>query len=147
MLAELIEKDLKSARVLVVEDDQVMLDLIKETLHSIGIETVSAAKDGVQAWRKFEEGEHFDLVICDWVMPGMDGLQVLKNIRAGHSAIPFILVTVRSSEEDVKRATDCGVNAFVRKPFGSPELASEVSRVLKASDFRTGKRDPEAWEL
>ena len=71
-----------------------------------------------------EQGEQFDLVICDRIMPGMDGLEVLKNIRDGRAAIPFILVTVRDSEDAIKRAVDRGVTAFLSKPFMPDQLVA-----------------------
>ena len=124
-----------------------MRELIVGILRSVGITDITAAKDGIQAWRMFEEGKQFDLVICDWIMPGMDGLEVLKNIRAGRSAIPFILVTVRDSEDAVKRAIDGGVTAFVPKPFTADDLLSEVVRVLSDSAALRKETDSEVWEI
>ena len=147
MPAKLAEKSFKNARVLVVEDDAIMRELIVSILNSVGIEAIVTAKDGIQAWRKFQEGERFDLVICDWVMPGMDGLEVLKNIRKGSSAIPFILVTVRDSEDAIRRATDRGVTAFVAKPFTPEQLVSEVVRVLNESSILENAGDPKVWEF
>lgn len=132
---------------LVVEDDETMLELIVHILKSIGIDSISVATDGVQAWRKFQDGDHFDLVICDWVMPGMDGLEVLKNIRAGSHAIPFILVTVRDSAEAIKEATNSGVTAFISKPFKVEEIVSEVCRVLADSAVSNDKSDSGVWEF
>ena len=71
-----------------------MCDFIVEILGSVGFTNLTTALDGIEAWREFEQGAQFDLVICDWIMPGMDGLEVLKNIRDSRAAIPFILVTV-----------------------------------------------------
>ena len=82
------------ARILVVEDDDTMRDFIVEVLGSVGFTNLTTALDGTEAWRKFDQGERFDLVICDWIMPGLDGLEVLKNNRDSRAAIPFILVTV-----------------------------------------------------
>ena len=113
----MIDNELMRARILVVEDDDTMRDFIVEILGSIGFTHLTTALDGIEAWRKFEQGEQFDLVIYDWIMPGMDGLEVLKNIRDGRATIPFILVTVRDSEDAIKRAVDRGVTAFLSKPF------------------------------
>lgn len=137
----------KDARVLVVEDDFIMRELMVGILNSIEIEAITTAKDGIEAWRMFEEGRQFDLVICDWLMPGMDGMEVLKNIRDGRSAIPFILVTVRDSEDAVKRATDRGVTAFVAKPFAPEQMALEVMRVLDDSAVLEKSTDSEVWEF
>ncbi|NKB60147.1 MAG: response regulator [Alphaproteobacteria bacterium] len=122
-----------------------MLELIVNILETIGIESVTTAENGVQAWQQFEEGQQFDLVICDWIMPEMDGLEVLKNIRAGRSAIPFILVTVRDSEEAIKRAVNCGITAFIAKPIAAEEFISVVLRVLP--DGTSSGNEADAWEF
>ena len=147
MLSDAPKNDLAHTRVLVVEDDDIMRQLIVNILNSVGIEIIVTANDGVQAWRMFEQGEMFDLVICDWIMPGMDGLEVLRNIRAGNSAIPFILVTIRDSEEAVKNATDRGVTAFVAKPFTPDQLIDEVLRVLDDAAEMKEELDSEVWEF
>jgi CheY-like chemotaxis protein len=132
---------------LVVEDDPVMLGLIVSLLNSVGIEKVTTAKDGILAWQLFEDGGQFDLVICDWMMPAMDGLEVLKNIRAGRSAIPFILVTARNTEAAVRRAVDCGITAYVAKPFEPEQLRSEVVAILSESTLQVEDGSSEFWEF
>lgn len=124
-----------------------MLELIVQILESIGINSIVVASDGIEAWRKFQDGDQFDLVICDWVMPGMDGLDVLRNIRAGSHAIPFILVTVHDSVEAIKEATSSGVTAFISKPFKAEDIVLEVYRVLADSDGSKDKGDPSVWEI
>lgn len=135
------------ARILVVEDDDFMREFIVGVLESVGFSNVTTAADGIAAWRRFENGDQFDLVICDWIMPGMDGLDVLKNIRDGRSAIPFVLVTVRDTEEAVKRATDRGVTAFLSKPFKPDQLIAEVFGVLKDSSVLEHTTDAGVWEF
>lgn len=135
------DNDLTQARVLVVEDDGLMRNFIVEVLQSAGFENLSTALDGIEAWRQF------DLVICDWIMPGMDGLDVLKNIRNSHRAIPFILVTVQDTEEAVRQAADNGVTAFLAKPFEPEHLISEVLRTLVESDVMKPEMDSEVWEI
>ena len=103
------DNDLMRARILAVEDDDTMRDFIVEILGSVGFTNLTAALDGIEEWRKFEQGEQFDLVICDWIMPGLDGLEVLKKIRDSRAAIPFILVTVRDSEDAIKRVVGIAV--------------------------------------
>lgn len=147
MQVELTEEYLTRIRALVVEDDPMMRELMVSILNSVGIEQITTAKDGVEAWRQFEDGGQFDLVICDWILPAMDGLEVLKNIRAGRSAIPFILVTVRDSEEAIKRAIDSGVTAYVAKPFTPEELVSNIFKVLADSSLPKDTVDSEFWEF
>ncbi|MDD9902490.1 MAG: response regulator [Rhodospirillaceae bacterium] len=141
------DNDLMRARILVVEDDDTMRDFIVEILGSVGFTNLTTALDGIEAWRKFEQGEQFDLVICDWIMPGMDGLEVLKNIRDSRAAIPFILVTVRDSEDAIKRAVDRGVTAFLSKPFMPDQLVGEVLKVLSDSSVLEHSTNAEVWEF
>ena len=141
------DNDLMRARILVVEDDDTMRDFIVEILGSVGFTNLTTALDGIEAWRKFEQGEQFDLVICDWIMPGMDGLEVLKNIRDSRAAIPFILVTVRDSEDAIKRAVDRGVTAFLSKPFMPDQLVAEVLKVLSDSSVLEHSTNAEVWEF
>ncbi len=141
------DSDFTHARILVVEDDEIMRELIVGYLDAVGFVKITTARDGLAAWRKFEEGEQFDLVICDWIMPGMDGLEVLKNIRDSRTAIPFILVTVRDTEEAVKRAIDRGVTAFLAKPFSAEQLINEVFRILEDSSVLEHRENSEIWEF
>ena len=141
------DNDLTRARILVVEDDDTMRDFIVEILGSVGFTNLTTALDGIEAWRKFEQGEQFDPVICDWIMPGMDGLEVLKNIRDSRAAIPFILVTVRDSEDAIKRAIDRGVTAFLSKLFMPDQLVAEVLKVLSDSSVLEHSTNAEVWEF
>ena len=141
------DNDLMRVRILVVEDDDTMRDFIVEILGSVGFTNLTTALDGIEAWRKFEQGEQFDLVICDWIMPGMDGLEFLKNIRDSRAAIPFILVTVRDSEDAMKRAVDRGVTAFLSKPLMPDQLVVEVLKVLSDSSVLEHSTNAEVWEF
>ena len=141
------DNDLMRARILVVEDDDTMRDFIVEVLGSVGFTNLTTALDGTEAWRKFDQGERFDLVICDWIMPGMDGLKFLKNIRDSRVAIPFILVTVRDSEDAIKRAVDRGVTAFLSKPFMPDQLVAEVLKVLSDSSVLEHSTNAGVWEF
>ena len=141
------DNDLMRVRILVVEDDDTMRDFIVEILGSVGFTNLTTALDGIEAWRKFEQGEQFDLVICDWIMPGMDGLEFLKNIRDSRAAIPFILVTVRDSEDAMKRAVDRGVTAFLSKPLMPDQLVAEVLKVLSDSSVLEHSTNAEVWEF
>jgi len=143
----LTDNDLMRVRILVVEDDDTMRDFIVEILGSVGFTNLTTALDGIEAWRKFEQGEQFDLVICDWIMPGMDGLEFLKNIRDSRAAIPFILVTVRDSEDAIKRAVDRGVTAFLSKPLMPDQLVAEVLKVLSDSSVLEHSTNAEVWEF
>ncbi len=144
---EMSETSVRHARILVVENDAAMLEHIATALRSIEIQQIATATNGVTAWWKLENGEQFDLVICDWVMPVTDELAVLRRLRAGQVAIPFILVTARDTEESIKTATDCGVTGYIAKPFSAARLKTEVFKVLEDSAILVQDADPNYWEI
>jgi signal transduction histidine kinase len=110
-------------RVLIAEDDRIARRLLQATLQSWGHE-VAAAADGAEAWELFHKGE-FPLVLTDWVMPEVDGLELIRRIRGRPQQsgyVYIILLTARSDKEDVIVGIDTGANDFVTKPFDRGEL-------------------------
>ncbi len=121
-------------KVLVADDDPLSRRLLQSYLEKWGHE-VTVAKDGAEAWRLFQEGD-FPIVISDWVMPEMDGLQLIGNIRASNRPgyVYTILVTARSQKEDLVEGMDAGADDFVTKPFDRDELRvrlREGERIIK----------------
>jgi two-component system, chemotaxis family, chemotaxis protein CheY len=142
------EYEPSTRRILVVEDNRTVSDLIVEILKSLGFENVSCAADGLQAWSLFEDGDLFDLVICDWMMPNMNGLDVLKQLRASHSNIPFIMISGVAAEDAIAEARTHGVTAFVPKPFEVSELVKAVTDSLAEYDARLDRPDTSnVWEI
>jgi two-component system NtrC family sensor kinase len=109
-------------KILIADDESVSRRLLQNYLEKWGYE-VTAARDGAEAWRLFEDG-HFSMVITDWVMPEMDGSGLLRRIRA--SARPgyvyAILLTAKSQKEDLVEGMDAGADDFLTKPFDRNEL-------------------------
>ncbi len=118
-------------RVLIADDDPVSRHLLSRTLAQWGYE-VSAARDGTEAWRLFEERDH-PLVILDWVMPGLDGLELVRRIRANsrRGYVYTILLTASSNKGEVVEGLAAGADDFVTKPFDRDELRVRL---------RTGER-------
>src|ERR1700730_16106464 len=104
-------------RVLIADDDPISLLLLQRTLQQWGYE-VTAARDGAEAWRFFEERD-FPLVISDWVMPGMDGLELVRRIRASSRPgyVFVILLTAKTHKGEVVEGMAAGADDFVTKPF------------------------------
>jgi len=118
-------------RVLIAEDDLISRRLLQSYLQKWGHEVV-AVNDGSEAWRLFEQ-EAFPLVISDWMMPEMDGPELVRRIR-DHSRPGYtyvILVTGRSQKEDVVAGIEAGADDFITKPFDRDELHARL---------RTGER-------
>jgi len=118
-------------KVLIAEDDPVSRRLLQNYLQKWGHEVV-AAVNGAEAWRHFQQ-ERFPLVVSDWMMPEMDGLQLVQHIRAHpHPGYAYIiLVTEKSQKEDVVAGIEAGADDFVTKPFDRDELHARL---------RTGER-------
>jgi two-component system, NtrC family, sensor kinase len=113
-------------KVLVVDDSLVTRRLLRSCLQKWGYE-VEEAEDGAQAWEQFQHGD-FPLVVTDWLMPGVDGLELIRRIRA--RALPgyvyIILLTAKSEREDLIAAMDAGADDFLAKPFDADELRVRV---------------------
>ncbi|HEY7153303.1 MAG TPA: response regulator, partial [Gemmataceae bacterium] len=109
-------------KVLIAEDEPVSRHLLQTYLQQWGHQVV-AAPDGAAAWRLFQESD-FPLVLSDWVMPEMDGLELIRHIRGRPSGayVYIILLTARALKQDVIEGLEAGANDFVTKPFDRGEL-------------------------
>ena len=118
-------------KILVVDDYATMRRIVRNLLTQIGFNDIEEAGDGVTALAKLRESK-FGLVISDWNMEPMTGLQLLKEIRADNklSGTPFIMVTAESKTENVVAAKEAGVNNYIVKPFNAATLKTKLSSVL-----------------
>jgi two-component system chemotaxis response regulator CheY len=112
--------------ILVADDDPLMRTLVAISLGDMA-ETTQAT-DGDQALALLEQDE-FDLAIIDWDMPGTDGLDVIKTIRAHGSQVPVIMVTAEAEREQVIRAIRAGVSDYLTKPFDGGTLRAKVKKI------------------
>jgi len=114
-------------RVLIAEDDRISRRLLQRHLEQWGHEVVTA-ENGVQAWQRFCE-EEFPLVITDWMMPEMDGLDLINRIRekTGRGYVYVILLTAKKETGDIVRGMEAGADDFLSKPFDQDELRVRVS--------------------
>ncbi|RLC91478.1 MAG: DNA-binding response regulator [Chloroflexi bacterium] len=119
-------------RVLVVDDDLGLQKLARVNLETRGYQ-VSTASDGETALSRFQE-ENPALVILDVMMPGMDGFEICRRIRAT-SDVPIIMLTAKDQEEDVLRGLECGADDYVTKPFSVDVLLARVKAVLRRTKF------------
>jgi len=116
------------ASLLFVEDDRSIRDVTRLELEQAGFR-VTACGDGREALELFAR-EHFDLVLLDVMLPGVDGLEVCREIRRGHRT-PIIMLTARSSTVDVVVGLELGADDYVCKPFQPAELVARVRAVLR----------------
>ena len=116
-------------RVLIIEDEADLARLIKRHLEDSGlaVETVSRGDAGLKA----AKASTFDLILLDLMLPGMDGLEICRRLRADRIDTPIIMVTARTSEVDKVLGLDSGADDYIAKPFGPQELMDSVDKVFK----------------
>ena len=120
-----------AARILVVEDEEALAALLDYNLGREGFE-VRVAGDGDEAMTAIEE-ERPDLVLLDWMLPGLSGIEVCRRIRARSELgdMPVIMLTARGEEADRVRGLDTGADDYLTKPFSVPELVARVRALLR----------------
>jgi two-component system chemotaxis response regulator CheY len=121
----------KNMNILIVDDYKTMLRIITNLLRQLGFVNIEEATDGSMALQKLRMG-NFGLVISDWNMEPMTGLQLLREVRADAKlkATPFIMVTAESKTENVIAAKEAGVSNYIVKPFNAETLQAKMVSVL-----------------
>lgn len=122
----------KGIRILIVDDFSTMRRIVKNLLNDLGFTNTAEADDGTTALVELGKG-HFDLIITDWNMPGMPGIELLKAVRAtpAISKIPVLMVTAESKREQIIEAAQAGVNGYVIKPFTAATLEDKLSKIFE----------------
>jgi len=128
-----------SKRVLVVDDDVKTVELVKLYLNRDGYRVLTAY-DGIEALRLARES-HPDLIVLDLMLPGINGLEVCRTLRA-ESDVPIIMLTARTTEQDRLTGLDLGADDYVPKPFSPKELAARVRVVLRRLPGEMLQRGP-----
>jgi len=124
--------EMEKLRILVVDDEEEIRDLLQEILRDIGIVRVHLAENGEMAWQRLSRSElDYDLVISDWLMPRMDGLELLQKMRQWGSETPFMMLTVKVTGEAVAAAKEAGVTLYVAKPFTYGDFSKKISALAK----------------
>lgn len=123
----------KNMNVLIVDDYKTMLRIINNLLKQLGFPNVDEATDGSMALEMFKN-KQYGLIISDWNMEPMSGLELLKQVRAGthNKDVPFIMITAESKTENVIAAKQAGVNNYIVKPFNAETLKTKIETVLGA---------------
>ena len=122
----------KTIKILVVDDFPTMRRIIKNLLKDLGFENVDEAEDGVMGLEKLRNN-NFDLVVSDWNMPNMDGLVMLKTIRADPalSKLPVLMVTAEAKKENIIAAAQAGASGYVVKPFTAAVLEEKLNKIFE----------------
>ncbi|MDE0724281.1 MAG: response regulator [Alphaproteobacteria bacterium] len=121
----------KNMRILVVDDFQTMRRIVMNLMRQLGFSNMVEAADGQLAWEVLEN-DKIDLIVSDWNMPNMTGMEFLKKVRASeeYKHIPFIMVTAEGKKENVIAAVQAGVNNYIVKPFNAATLKEKLKRVI-----------------
>ena len=117
---------------LIVDDFSTMRRIVRNLLKELGYTNVDEAEDGVMGLNKLRNGS-FDFVISDWNMPNMDGLTMLKTIRADArlASLPVLMVTAEAKKENIIAAAQAGANGYVVKPFTAATLDEKLCKIFE----------------
>ncbi|MCB0342031.1 MAG: response regulator [Pseudobdellovibrionaceae bacterium] len=124
----------QNINILLVDDMKTMRALVKKTCMNLGFKNFTEAVDGKDAWEKLTTpGSKFDLVLSDWNMPNLQGIELLKKVRAEESTknIPFLLITAENEAGQVQEAIVAGVDNYLIKPFSANDLKSRLEAIYK----------------
>jgi two-component system chemotaxis response regulator CheY len=121
----------KTMKILVVDDFSTMRRIIKNVLKDLGFANIQEADDGNTALPMLQQ-DVFDFVVTDWNMPGMQGIDLLRAIRADASLkhIPVLMVTAEAKKEQIIAAAQAGVNGYVIKPFTTSTLERKLIKIF-----------------
>ncbi|CAM2737376.1 chemotaxis response regulator CheY [Shewanella algae] len=119
-------------KILIVDDFSTMRRIIKNLLRDLGFNNTQEADDGSTALPMLQKGD-FDFVVTDWNMPGMQGIDLLKAIRADEHLkhIPVLMVTAEAKREQIIAAAQAGVNGYVVKPFTAATLKEKLDKIFE----------------
>ena len=121
----------KDIKILIVEDFSAMRSILKNLLRELGFNRIAEADDGETALPMLKAGG-FDFLITDWSMPGMDGLTLLKTVRADDELenLPVLMVTAEAKREQIIDAAEAGVSGYIVKPFTAATLKDKIEKIF-----------------
>lgn len=123
-------------RILIADDMMTMRKLVKKALTELGFTKITEAENGAKALEKFREavtaGAPFQLIISDWNMPEMTGIDFLKKVRETQKTLPFVLVTAESEKSQVIEALQAKVSGYIVKPFTAQQIGDKLKAIHTA---------------
>jgi two-component system chemotaxis response regulator CheY len=120
----------KNMKILIVDDFSTMRRIIKNLLRDLGFSNTHEADDGSTALPMLKGGD-FDFLVTDWNMPGMQGIDLLKAVRADDklASLPVLMVTAESKRDQIVEAAQAGVNGYIVKPFTAQTLKEKIDKI------------------
>jgi len=122
----------KNISILIVEDNEQIRTLLHSVLSNVGLSNIVEAEDGLSAWQQLAT-HHFDIILTDWMMPKMSGLELLKKVRQSASKfknIPILMITASDKSENIVEAAQHKINGYIVKPFSVKTIVSKIEEVL-----------------
>ncbi|MDD9878526.1 MAG: response regulator [Magnetovibrio sp.] len=124
--------NLTELSILVVDDESIIRNMVEHALKAISIRSIVLAPDGIKALRVLENTpEPFDIIICDWMMPNMDGMEFLRQVKGRGEPAKFLMLTGKATREAVSEAISAGIDSYIAKPFTAAELHKKVKFLAK----------------
>ena len=122
----------KNMKILIVDDFSTMRRIIKNLLRDLGYTNTAEADDGNTALPMLKSGD-FDFLVTDWNMPGMQGIDLLKAVRADAKlvSLPVLMVTAEAKREQIVEAAQAGVNGYIVKPFTAATLKEKIDKIFE----------------
>ncbi|MDD9876716.1 MAG: response regulator [Magnetovibrio sp.] len=117
--------------VLICDDDTMVLQLIEHILKDLGIGNITTTDSPKTALRLLREpvAKPFDMFLCDWMMPEMSGIDVLKKVREWDLGVSFVMLTAKTTSDDVTEARELGVDLYIAKPFTADQVQQKIAVV------------------
>jgi len=118
-------------KVMIVDDFATMRRILRNILKQIGFKNIIEAEDGKHALKELKK-EKVDLIMCDWNMPEMPGIELLKNVRSDDELkeIPFVMVTAEAQKDNILEAVKSGVSNYVVKPFTAETITEKLYKIF-----------------
>lgn len=124
---------LEDMKILLVEDQSDARAMLRGMFSEFGITQVFECPDGRQALTFIDTAFDFiDMIVCDWNMPGISGVELLRQLRTVYPEVPFLMVTGRSDMESVIEAKSSGVSGYIRKPFSKAQMEAKLRIMMKS---------------
>ncbi|HEB55062.1 MAG TPA: chemotaxis protein CheY [Gammaproteobacteria bacterium] len=122
----------KNIKILIVDDFSTMRRIIKNLLRDLGFTNTEEADDGTTALPMLQTGK-FELLVTDWNMPGMQGIDLLRHVRADENmaSLPVLMVTAEQKKEQIVEAAQAGVNGYIVKPFTAQTLKEKLEKIFE----------------
>ena len=119
-------------KILIVDDFSTMRRIVKNLLRDLGFNNTQEADDGLTALPMLKKSD-FDFVVTDWNMPGMQGIDLLKNIRSDAELkhLPVLMITAEAKREQIIEAAQAGVNGYIVKPFTAATLKEKLDKIFE----------------